>query len=215
MRVFVSYRREDEYFVTDIRNTFSRLRGPSSVFTDRELVPGERWADRLRGEISQSTHMIVVIAPGWSLEALALDNDPVRAELLAAKEFDCIIVPLVVEPTRVPSLSDLPPDLTFLLDHHAMSVSAAHKDRDLEQLVLALSPEEHLRYDVVYFELGPAPVVTARRLRALAPTLTLGAVADLVQGEPIPGLTDIAHAEAVAAFQQLNEFGAKVEIRRS
>ena len=64
---FLSYAHEDTKWCEDVLRHIGWLRhsGQIAAFHDRELKPGERWDDRIKGELAASEIVIALISPNF------------------------------------------------------------------------------------------------------------------------------------------------------
>ena len=67
VRAFLSYAHEDSEWCTDVLRHIGWLRhsGQIAAFHDRDLKPGERWDDRIKGELTASEIVIALISPNF------------------------------------------------------------------------------------------------------------------------------------------------------
>jgi hypothetical protein len=104
VRIFISYRRDDQAASTqlaDLRKRLQRRYGKSSVFVDRwDMQLGKDYKDDLHLKISRCDFMLVLIGPEW--ERILVDRkdsvfeDPVVYEIKTALELQIQIVPVLV-----------------------------------------------------------------------------------------------------------------------
>lgn len=210
MRVFISYRREDQMAAAVVRQAFADLRGPDSVYIDLDLKqhPGAPWRTVLEDEIRRSTDLVLVIAAGWPVDELERPDDPVRAELLAARDAGLRIVPLLVG--GVPFPAELPSDLGFLGDYNAATMRSADPYADCAALVEQLWPDANRRFDVVLYDLGRATIRTGLAIQQIRPDMSLGELDALSHSDdwPVVVLSDVDSNTASEAVDALEKAGA-------
>lgn len=94
-------------------------------------------------EVSQCQLFIAVIGPGWinardedGNRRLDKENDFVRIEIESALQRNIPLVPLLLDPAKIPSKQDLPPSLHKLLRRNGMKVRAGNDfNRDMDRLI--------------------------------------------------------------------------------
>ncbi|MGA2687352.1 MAG: 4a-hydroxytetrahydrobiopterin dehydratase [Candidatus Korobacteraceae bacterium] len=143
--LFISYRRTDAQQAAFGLYVQLRARiGIKSVFMDRSgISPGDVWAERLRGVISQSTVVLALIGLDWLTSAdeygrrrLDMPDDWVRNELLAALDSGKPLIPILLDPlTQMPAEAGLPEALQPLRNYQAFTLRNDHWDPDLDELV--------------------------------------------------------------------------------
>ncbi len=147
--IFVSYRRVDSQDVTDriCEHLRSRL-GPGKIVRDIDTMPlGIRWLDYVRQKIQECSVFLAIIGPDWCRVAdeesggkrLESPTDPIRLELEAAIEAQVRIIPVFVKRAPFPKPSELPRDLTWILDYGGTDVRPDPDfSHDIERLIKGL-----------------------------------------------------------------------------
>jgi hypothetical protein len=134
-RIFLSYRRDDSQDITG--RVYDRLVshfGRGSVFLDIDSIPvGVDYRAYLSDWISQCDAVVVVIGAKWlgpteagegSTPGRRIDdpNDFVRIEVAAALARDIPVIPLLVNGTAAPSVSELPGDVVAIAFRNGMEL---------------------------------------------------------------------------------------------
>lgn len=97
--VFISYCQENLEYVKSLASYLTK-RG-IQVWFDRAVKPGDRWYREIEARLRQSAAVIVVMTPA------AQESEWVEREIHDADEQGIPIVPLLLEGSRFPRLSDL------------------------------------------------------------------------------------------------------------
>jgi len=131
-RIFINYRRDDSApHALSIAQYMERAFGARNVFIDIDRMrAGQKFPEVLERRLAECKVMIVVIGPAW-LEASdeggarRLDDadDWVRLEIARALARDITVIPVTVGGARLPKRSELPVELSTLLDYHAVAVT--------------------------------------------------------------------------------------------
>jgi hypothetical protein len=132
-RIFLSYRRDDAAaYASRLRDSLASAFGDDSVLTD------------VQGTVASSDVIVVVIGPRW-LEPTAggrrwVDdpNDLVRLDIAAALTGGIRVIPVLVGGARMPSVDELPPDLSELARRGAVELRDPTWASDTRLLVTAL-----------------------------------------------------------------------------
>lgn len=129
MKVFVSYRRRDSsYLAEPIRMAIDGRFGEGSAFLDTvHIESGADYRQRLERAIREADCMLVLIGPNWQVARLKDDDDPVRYELLTARERNLRVIPAVHSDEPMPTRRSLPRDLRWLADINAFVFTSAQK----------------------------------------------------------------------------------------
>ena len=140
--IFISYRHgtTDSWAADDVAK---RLDQHFSVFFDGRrgsLELGDIFPDAIEDALNECRIVLAVIGPDWcskeSLRRLRRENDWVRRELsMTLGRPDVRVVPLVIEPARIPDAASLPDDIATLVDRQARELSPPRMDVDIEDLV--------------------------------------------------------------------------------
>ncbi len=113
MRVFVSYRREDNPWVAGrLRDRLVEAYGDSNVFFDVDDIPmGVDFRNVIRGTLEDVDVVLAIIGSGWNPDRLAIGTDFVRAELVEALRLQKRVIPVLIGDTPMPTVEVLPSDL--------------------------------------------------------------------------------------------------------
>jgi hypothetical protein len=145
-RIFVSYRREDTgEAVADIVGRLEKKQ--SRIFLDTDAIQvAERFPASIEKALSEAEVVLVFIGEKW-LEVRGSDGnrrldspaDFVRREVayaLRRAQDDCFvdILPVLVDGARMPSVSDLPPDMRSLIEHNGLRVQSYDPEESAETL---------------------------------------------------------------------------------
>jgi hypothetical protein len=121
-KLFLSYRRADSPDSVKLLHERLLARLPRwSIFYDHRSVPtGQEFPERLRGEVTSSKVVLVIIGPRWMdliRERRSLPVDHVREEVRLALQSGNTVIPIVVGNAAMPTESELAefPDLSPLL----------------------------------------------------------------------------------------------------
>ena len=129
-KIFISYRRDDTAAnALGIEQYLERQFGHNNVFIDVDLRAGLNFPAVLEQRLAQCRIMLVLIGPGWLKASDAtgrrqLDdpNDWVRIEIARALKRGITVIPVRVGSANLPSRSELPEEISGLLDHQAAIV---------------------------------------------------------------------------------------------
>ncbi len=147
MRVFVSYRRFDSQDIAArIADNLQTVKEVDSVFLDVESIRfGERFPDRLNDEISQADVCLAIIGPNWLGTETERDDrrimksdDFVRREIAQALSAGTRIIPILVNDAVMPSVDEIPSDISDLAQRNALSIRHGSFRQDFETLVEAI-----------------------------------------------------------------------------
>lgn len=150
--IFISYRRDDSSDVTGrIYDRLVQHFGRESVFKDVDAIPlGVDFRKHLADSVGRCGVFLAVIGRNWRLgnraHAESADNphDFVRIEIESAFQRGIPVIPVLVQGAAVPNENELPPGLTALAYHNAISI---RPDPDFHQDVgrLIKGIETHLQ----------------------------------------------------------------------
>lgn len=143
-RIFVSYRTSDakkdaHRLAVDLERTF----GEDQVFFDKhDLHGGASWRDAIGRALGERPIVLLVMTPelfgavhpegGLRIDR---EDDPIRGEILVAKQHGALIVPLLTEGMTMPGRQALPAPLHFLMEAHALKLRTDDWAHDVERLV--------------------------------------------------------------------------------
>jgi hypothetical protein len=170
--LFISYRRDDAHGAGLLRSEIARRVGASRVFMDtRSIAPGQDFASEIFSEVSQSDVVLAVIGPAWIEEEARLGSkeDWVRQELVTASGSGARVVPVLLGGVQMPSPDDLPEALQSLPGLHAYSIGDDHIDRDVNDLLAALSIRKSRRTGIAVGALLVSAVAAVVIAWAIAP----------------------------------------------
>ena len=131
-RIFINYRRDDSAaHALNIAQYLEKEFCSESVFIDIDrLRPGEKFPHVLAKHLQQCEVMIAVIGPNWLTQLdpggnRRIDNpeDWVRLEIQQALERDICVIPVTVNGAALPSKTELPTDISALVDRQAVNVT--------------------------------------------------------------------------------------------
>ena len=143
--IFISYRHgTTDSWAAD--NVARRVEQHFSVFFDLRrgsLDLGDVFPTAIEDAVNDARIVLAVIGPDWcskeSLRRLRRENDWVRRELgLTLARSDVRVVPLIIEPARLPDAASLPGDVAPLVERQARQLSPSTLDGDADDLVLRL-----------------------------------------------------------------------------
>lgn len=121
--IFISYRREDSKPFCDritgsLRNTFES----SKIYRDIESPTGVDYRRSIDDALNQSSVVLAIIGPQWATvqdpdgqPRLADPADLVRIEIESALLRRIPILPVLIQDTRMPKASEVPPSLSQLV----------------------------------------------------------------------------------------------------
>jgi hypothetical protein len=112
-KIFISYRRIDSEFITDIIYHFMATHfGKDNVFLDVGSIPiGVDFRDFLRDQIAAHDVILVIIGPEWERvmrERADESNDFVRIEIENALKLGKLVIPVRVMNADIPNFKGLP-----------------------------------------------------------------------------------------------------------
>ena|SRR5215208_1419268 len=130
-KIFLSYRRDDSEAETRTIQ-IALVQSGYDVFIDRiGIQPGDRWKDKIKNALRDSSIVISVIGDKWLTSSdldgrrrIDGDEDWVRFELGTALETDKTIIPLLINKAQMPAPKSLPDNLR---NYQAGKPSPVHK----------------------------------------------------------------------------------------
>lgn len=146
-RIFISYRSSDGKKDADrLCADLSRLYGADQVFFDKQdLRGGTSWRSAITDALGTRPVVLLLFTPDLlgmqdpnGGRRIDHEDDPIRGEVLTAREHGAVIVPLFTEGMTVPSTAELPEPLRFLKEAHALKLRTEDWATDLEKLVADL-----------------------------------------------------------------------------
>jgi hypothetical protein len=146
-RVFISYRHEDTAPAAGrVYDRLCRLASRSNVFFDvNTIAGGENLEKKIASEIGRSDAALIFIGSKWlephspTGEARIWQaDDPIRAEVRAALARPILVLPVLVDGTRMPKPQQLPEDIRGISAKKALPLRHESFDDDTENIVAAL-----------------------------------------------------------------------------
>jgi hypothetical protein len=146
-RIFISYRASDGKKDADrLCADLSRLYGADQVFFDKQdLRGGTSWRSAIMAALGSKPVVLLLFTPdllgmqhpegGRRIDS---DDDPIRGEVLTARQHGAVIVPLFTEGMTVPTSAELPEPLRFLKEAHALKLRTEDWATDLDKLMADL-----------------------------------------------------------------------------
>jgi len=142
-RIVISYRRDDAS--AHAGRIYDRLRteyGPDQVFMDIDAIePGVDFVEAIEEAIGSADVLIAVIGRRWTTVAAQAGTprimDPrdfVRLELAVALERNIRVIPVLVDGATMPTVDELPEDLSGLVRRNAIDISHARFHADAQRL---------------------------------------------------------------------------------
>ncbi|RLE44942.1 hypothetical protein DRJ25_06220 [Candidatus Woesearchaeota archaeon] len=146
IKVFLSYRRKDSAAFTGRlhERLIGKLSTDGSVFFDiEEINLGEKFPERIQDALQKSNIFIPVIGDEWlhitdSDNKRRLDNpeDWVRKEVeFALDQEDCVVIPVLIDDTQMPTKDELPKRLKNLSSRNAITIRNNKFRVDTETLI--------------------------------------------------------------------------------
>ncbi|MEL6408732.1 MAG: toll/interleukin-1 receptor domain-containing protein, partial [Chloroflexota bacterium] len=118
-KIFISYRRADSQYVTDI--VYDKMAGhfgKANVFLDVGSIPfGVDFRQYLNEQVAAHDVVLVVIGQDWARimkERAGQQNDFVRIEIESALQQGKLVIPVLVKNASMPSFADLPDSIADL-----------------------------------------------------------------------------------------------------
>jgi TIR domain len=141
--IFLSYRREDAAgHAGRLYDHLVERFGSGKVFMDRDAIrPGSDFTKVIKRALDECDVLVVLIGRRWlnctdpaGRRRLDDPKDFVRLELETVLHRDAIIIPLLVEHTKMPHTTDLPSSISGLARRQALEISDRHWRRDVTVL---------------------------------------------------------------------------------
>jgi hypothetical protein len=149
-RIFISYRSSDGKKDADrLCADLGRIFGDEQVFFDKQdLRGGLSWRAAIDAALGARPVVLLLVTPDLLAARMAsgerrIDqaDDPIRNELLSAREKRAVIVPLLTEGTQIPDATSLPQPLHFLTEAHALKLRTEDWASDMARLVSDLQAQ--------------------------------------------------------------------------
>lgn len=142
-RIFISYRSSDgkkdaARLAADLNERF----GEQLVFYDKQdLVGGSSWRDAINATLGSRPAVLVLVTPDLlgaphpeGGRRIDREDDPIRGELLTARNSGAVILPLLVDGATMPSGQLLPAPLQFFSEAHARPLRTDDWNADLQRI---------------------------------------------------------------------------------
>ncbi len=145
-RIFISYRRADGDYVTELCRKMKDKFGDEQVFMDTLDIPtGGRWPGYLEDKLRQANVVLALIGRNWNSPRLRDSHDWVRIELETAlflsRHEECHVIPIMVGGAKVPKRTELPSAIRELSDLQGCTIrQAAGFDSSVKDLFSRLGP---------------------------------------------------------------------------
>jgi hypothetical protein len=149
-RVFISYRRAGGVDYARRLERALKDKFPSTrVFRDESsMAAGQDFTDQLRDEINRADVFLALIDRDWTgsgqkgISRLLDPQDVLRREIACAlkrkEQNENVIVPLLLEDARMPGEGDFPKEILAFSRIHALNLSEARFDNDLERVIFEI-----------------------------------------------------------------------------
>src|SRR6516164_6649605 len=143
-KIFINYRRDDSIAIASrLHDRLAETFGRDNLFMDVDNIPvGINFEEYLNKQVAQCDAMLSVIGPNWlnakdETNQRRLDNrdDFVAIELAGALARNILVIPVLVDGTRMPKASELPTSLKPLALRNAIQVRNTNFGSDAEQLI--------------------------------------------------------------------------------
>ncbi len=146
--IFICYRRRDSAALAGrLYDTLSDW-FPNRIYMDAESIsPGLDFKKRIQSIMQKCGVVIALIGPQWAPPPASLDGekgeeDFVLSELEQAISCEVTVIPILLDGTKMPSLSEMPQSIRSLKFHHALDIRTHCFSRDILPLRIAVC--EHL-----------------------------------------------------------------------
>jgi hypothetical protein len=148
VRIFINYRRDDSIGMAGrLHDRLAQTFGRHNLFMDVDHIPaGVDFVTHLNSQVAACGVILVVIGPNWlrakdkaGQRRLHQPDDFVAIEIAAALARDILVIPVLVDGTRMPKASDLPDSLKSLARRQAVEMRHAHFGKDAEALLARMS----------------------------------------------------------------------------
>ena len=152
LKIFISYRRDDS--AGHAGRLYDRLEGhfgQGKVFMDVDAIePGLDFVQVVQQAIKSCDGFISVIGRDWlqstdaaGVRRLENPEDLVKLEIAAALGRGIRVIPVLVQGTQMPRVTDLPEDLKGLASLNALEISDTRFRADVDRLIEALEAPTH------------------------------------------------------------------------
>lgn len=98
-KIFIAYAREDASYLERFRKPLNVLRrnGHCRIFFDGEIIPGERWDDRLKAELHQADIFVLLVTDDF-LDSDYINDVELPKALEKEKAGKAKVVPIILRP---------------------------------------------------------------------------------------------------------------------
>ncbi|HEY7666199.1 MAG TPA: toll/interleukin-1 receptor domain-containing protein [Xanthobacteraceae bacterium] len=143
-KIFISYRRDDSIGTAGrLRDRLAETFGGDNVFMDVDSIPvGINFEKYVESQVAACDAVLSVIGPNWlnakdetDQRRLDKSDDFVVIEIAAALARDILVIPVLVDGTRMPKASELPASLKPLALRNAIHLRNTNFGSDAEQLI--------------------------------------------------------------------------------
>jgi TIR domain len=143
-KIFINYRREDSIATAGrLADRLAETFGRENLFMDVDNIPvGINFEEYLKSQVAACDVILSVIGPNWlnakdetNQRRLDKPDDFVAIELTAALARDILVIPVLVDGTRMPKASELPDSLKPFAFRNAIQVRNTNFGSDAEQLI--------------------------------------------------------------------------------
>jgi hypothetical protein len=143
-KIFINYRREDSIGTAGrLHDRLAGTFGRDNLFMDVDNIPvGVNFEEYLKSQVAACDVVLSVIGPNWlnakdETDQRRLDkpDDFVAIELAAALARDILVIPVLVDGTRMPKANELPASLKPFALRNAIQVRNTNFGSDAEQLI--------------------------------------------------------------------------------
>ncbi len=142
-RIFISYRREDTSgYAGWLRDSLTRQFSVDQVFMDVDTIePGLDFAEVINDAVGTCDILLALIGQEWLTATdahgdrrLDKEDDYVRLEIGAALERHIRVIPVLLQDADMPGADQLPAELANLARRHALELSDARWEFDVQRL---------------------------------------------------------------------------------
>src|SRR5262245_55039084 len=143
-KIFINYRREDTIAIAGrLYDRLAETFGRDNLFMDVANIPvGINFEEYLKSQVAECDVILSVIGANWlnakdETDQRRLDkpDDFVAIEIAAALARDILVIPVLVDGTRMPKASELPASLKPFALRNAIQVRNTNFGGDAEQLI--------------------------------------------------------------------------------
>jgi hypothetical protein len=148
-RVFICYRRADTGAAAGpLADKLAQRFGSGNVFLDKGLRPGDDFWEEIQRFLRAADVVLTLIGSEWlgargQPRPLADRGDYLRREILLAWKHGTRVMPVLVQPAKMPAKRDLPPALARIAGAHAIELHTDTWRHDTDIIIKAI--EDHVR----------------------------------------------------------------------